>query len=1153
MFYLYNKFTSASKRNHEEKKDNITHVGRNVTVPGDENATKRGSNGRDNKEEEDLFWALEEKEPSREGIMENERHENGVEKEGHIFSASEKMSSRCFTSGISKRVGDTWWDENPTWTEVVPLEGKVTTHLNQPNEHHENGSKIYQTNEKNIQQGNPPFEEFDENSDDFFKIDQENFSSFTFAASCANECKIEKEHLENSNDETKIKEHSNEQGKEDHLENGCLFDNISDDSVKINLSLHPRTQITGGHFDQAVMEGYPHTQEMVPFVESISHKNLTTYSNKGEECEEECPLGTIADIGVSCERGSRGESRHSMSCSRGVDEDAMGKGEKESIENEAEGDNPNGPEEDNTDEAKKDSKDEAKKDSKDEAIKDNTEELPMLDPVMPDDEESPWNFFQGVHFPQEWQNAAHESARSGNCSDAPNGESNYWPTDIHSYPPNKEDKFNFNFSSYESPRLGNINGKEEEDRDTCLDNKKLEKLSEELETQNGNCPIENASLINSEKEEILQRVESENGKEDRRKKLCYEEQTCEIGQSGVTEKWDQEEFMQINTFESRNIEMDNAKKSFDVFFCHEDEQYEVASISEKNKKETFFFENKENVKRVNLEKSNDGEDVSVGEEVLLAEEPMRSFEDDFSLFQNEESIRVVKVENEGDAYLLENKQTIDVVMDSVNTIDMMDLLDMVEGDGEANAKERSFFDRKETYQTEKAAEESKGETTHDVYSFETVDIKNINANGSVQCSTYMGLEELTGRNKEKEILYETGEDTEGIAVQNMEQTDEKKGGKGEQVNMEEMNESKGDSHFSGKEMDEIKTVELIGQNEKTFYPHQGEEESGNDHKVDEHSEFLEDEPDDDEKHMLGENFINNGEELNSILFPNISNEQFAQEKDSEKENKLESLLSVPTNMMQKKILSDEHEGQILLIPSGHTNSISSNDMEEENKWEQNIQGEFVEMIKEPQNCYQIWNEIYEKDAAQKVNSHVKMIKQNEPEARTGLTNEEIFEPDNLNDEREKKKKKKKIKKCRMMRGKPFEYASGSLKYLKALKELPPLEFLKCKDLRPFMRLFNIVLKTVRMFHFNEDYLYVLAGDETGCIYVKLEVKHDKFCQEEETLMLANCCVSVEGGHAFLEINEYSDIFSLKYNPIGTVNRSINFSDCKFVPLYAGKI
>ncbi|ANQ06446.1 Uncharacterized protein PCOAH_00008170 [Plasmodium coatneyi] len=1176
MFYLYNKFTSASRKSHEEEKDNIVDAGRNVTGLAAENVAKGRSNERDKKEkEEDLFWALEENEPCREGIMKNERHDNGVEKESDIFLASEKMSARCFASEISKQGGDTWWDDNPTWTGVAPLEGEVNTHLDHPNEHHQNGIKNDQTNEKNTQQGDPPFEEFDENSDEFFKIDQDNFSSFTFAASCANEWKGGMEHVENSNDEGKIEDFANRQNDEDPSENGQLF-NESSDHVKINISLHPTAHLKSGHLDQTVMEKYPLKEEMASFGESISRENLTRYFNKGEECEEEneegiklegkdftqmeekeknqecifkeesvlhtqlegepiavegeeeCQLGTIADVGVSYERGSRGESRNTMSSSRGVAEDEAGKG--------AEGDNPNG------------------------AEKDTTKELPMLDPVIPDDEESEWNFFQGVHFPGERQNAAHEGARSGDYSDAHNGESNYWPVDIHSCSKNSEDRLNF--CSYEFAGLANINGKEEEDMDTCFDNKKLEKISEELETQNGNHPFENASLVDSEREEVLPKVEDENGKEVPSKILCDEKQTCEVEQTGVAEKWDEEKCMQINTFQRRNIEMDNAKKSFDAFFCRDDEQYEVASMSEKHAGETFSFENKEKVETVNVEKSNEGNDVSVGEEVLLAEGSMRIGEDDFSLFQSEESVKVVEVENEGGTSLLENKQTMEVVVDAVNMVDMMDLLDVVEGDGGASAKERNFFDREETYQTEEAEEECKVETPYGVYSFETVDLKITNPNEWTKNDTYVTLEELTGRNKVGGFLYEAREDTEGIAAQRVVQVEEGKGGKWEQANIEEMNESKGDSHFSGKEMEEIKTVELVGQTEKKFYPHQEEEDSGNYHELDKHTKCLEEDPDGDAKHMLGENLMKNGEELNSILFPNSSNEQFVQEKDNGTENKLEGLLCVPTNMMQKKNFLDEYEGELLPTASRDTNSIRANDIEEENKWEGDSQRECVETVKEPPCCAQIWNEFYEETADQKVNWHGKMIKQNGFDAKAELTNEENFEAANLNDKKEKKKKKKKIKKCRMLREKPFEYHSGSLKYLKALKELPPLDFLKCKDLRPFMRLFNIVLKAVRMFRFNEDYLYVLAGDETGCIYVKLEVKHEKFCQvkrerklqnEDETFMLANCCVSVEGGHAFLEINEYSDIFSLKYNPIGTVNRSINFSDSKFVVLSASRI
>ncbi|EUD66885.1 hypothetical protein C922_02871 [Plasmodium inui San Antonio 1] len=1155
MFYLYNKFTSASTRSHEEKKDNIVDAGRDATLPASENVTRGRSSERDNKaEEDDLFCALEENERSREVIMENERHENGVEEGSDIFLIGEKMSARCSASEFSRQGGDTWWDGNPTWGAMAPLEGQVGTHLDQPSEHHQNGSKTDQPNE-NAQHGGPLCEEFDEDGDEFFKIDQDNFSSFTFAVSCATEWKGEKEHLQNSNDEAQIKDSTNEQHKEYPFENGYLFDNSSD-HVKINLSLHPRAQMESGNFDQTVMNGCSPRGEMASFVEFISHGNLTRYFNKGEECEEEneggiqfeanvsthiqerernlegifkeesvlhtllegepiasegeeeCPLGIIEDIDVSYEKESRGETRNTMSRIRGVGQDRVEKG--------AEVNNPN------------------------EAEKDTTNELHMFDPIMPDDEESECNFFQGVHFPQKWQAAPREGPRSGDYSHADNGKSNFCPVDIHICPKSSENKFKLNFCSYEFPGPANINGQEEEDRDACFDNKKLEKISEELETQNWNRPIENPSRVDSERGAVQPKVVGENGKEVRSKNLCDEKQACEVGQSGITEKWDEKKLMQINTFQRTNFEMDNVKKSSDVFLCRDDEQYEVASISENHGEESFFFENKEKIETVNLEKSDERKAVSVGEEVLLVEVAVQGGEDDFSLFQSEQSVRVVEVENEESASLLENKQTVEVV----NMLDMMNLLDVVEDDGGASAKERNFFDRKETYETEEAAEESKRKTLHDVFSFETVDLKSGNSNESAKISTYIGLDEFSGKNEVGGNLYETGEDTERVAVQR----EEEEGGKGEQVNIEEMNESKGDSHFSDKEMEEIKTVELVGQTKKKFYPHKEEEDSGNDHELDEDSKCLEDNPDDDAEDILGENLIKEGEELNSILLPKITNEQFVQEQDNGTENKLESLLCVPSNMMQKNFLFDQHKRDMLPTTGRDTNPVRANDIEEKNRWEEDKQTECVETVKEPEICMQIWNEFYEKEAAQKVHCHGKMIKENGTDAMTGLTDEEIFEAANLNDKKEKKKKKKKIKKSRIISEKPFEYDSGSLKYLKAVKELPPLDFLKCKDLRPFLRLFNIVLKAVRMFRSSEDYLYVLAGDETGCIYVKLEMKHEKFCQEDQTFMLANCCVSVEAGHAFLEINEYSDIFSLKYNPIGTVNKSVNFSDSKFLAL-----
>ncbi|CRG95447.1 conserved Plasmodium protein, unknown function [Plasmodium gallinaceum] len=147
-----------------------------------------------------------------------------------------------------------------------------------------------------------------------------------------------------------------------------------------------------------------------------------------------------------------------------------------------------------------------------------------------------------------------------------------------------------------------------------------------------------------------------------------------------------------------------------------------------------------------------------------------------------------------------------------------------------------------------------------------------------------------------------------------------------------------------------------------------------------------------------------------------------------------------------------------------------------------------------------------------------------------------------------KKKKKIINRIPFSFAKKFEYGSNSLTYIRGLKYLPHLEFRKCKELRPYLHLFNIVLKIICVNYMNENFMYILMGDETGCIYLKLSIKYKEFCLKEETLMLVNSCVVVEDGHIILEINEYSNIFIIKYNIIKNVNENINFSEMKFVTL-----
>lgn len=49
-------------------------------------------------------------------------------------------------------------------------------------------------------------------------------------------------------------------------------------------------------------------------------------------------------------------------------------------------------------------------------------------------------------------------------------------------------------------------------------------------------------------------------------------------------------------------------------------------------------------------------------------------------------------------------------------------------------------------------------------------------------------------------------------------------------------------------------------------------------------------------------------------------------------------------------------------------------------------------------------------------------------------------------------------------------------------------------------------------------------------------------------MLANCHVIFENGHIVLSMNEYSNIFLLKYDSIKYVKKNINYSESKFVVL-----
>ncbi|CRG98842.1 conserved Plasmodium protein, unknown function [Plasmodium relictum] len=280
-------------------------------------------------------------------------------------------------------------------------------------------------------------------------------------------------------------------------------------------------------------------------------------------------------------------------------------------------------------------------------------------------------------------------------------------------------------------------------------------------------------------------------------------------------------------------------------------------------------------------------------------------------------------------------------------------------------------------------------------------------------------------------------------------------------------------------------------------------------------------------------------EVNFTSFLNHSEENFKKNHEISK-NSIKGNLST---ILKKKNEINTNEKKELLNKqnacSDYKNNFNldkkPNLRKNKNKFIENIQehkliGEYNEIVEEVKVCNIITHENYFMSDKKESNFNKDIIKSK------------------INISDKIKKKKKNFNRFPFSVVKQFEYGLNSIKYIKALKCLPPLEFLKCKELRPYLHLFNIVLKIVYLNCMEEDYMYILMGDETGCIYLKLNIKYKEICKKNQTVMLVNSSVVVEDGHIVLEINEYSNIFLLKYNIIKNVNISLNFSEMKFVTL-----
>ncbi|GAW79583.1 hypothetical protein, conserved [Plasmodium gonderi] len=858
--------------------------------------------------------------------------------------------------------------------------------------------------------------------------------------------------------------------------------------------------------------------------------------------KQEFPFFNISEKHVPEERMCIIENTDMMHFSKSIEEDEVKRGVKNYVKNEVENDIQNC--------VKKDVQNEKKREFPNDPF--------MLDSAVAVNEDIAYRYFNRTQEHREEKNASHEDTQNGTCDGKHNGDYNdeysCLSLDLSFCANISKEKSNYSLDEYLCFR--NVNRKEEEEKNTFFENNSLEKLDEGKNTffennslekldegkntffennslekldegkvlQNKNIEFESTSFNNKEMEKEKPRMEEQSDKKILDENFFYQKKTCEIGENGFEEKWEEENWGKLGITQMRNTEIDNEKKSIDnLFFGDVNEVYYEAYMDvERNGDETFEI--------MDIENSNEKKLLFVDEDVNVVRKFCCNSRDDASFYKDKELMEMM---NQNEEPTLENKEVIEVV----------EMANVEEG---KNGNTSLPFDGNETHDMEKVAKERKDQIDNDFYLLETVDLKYMKPNTLLSNNTQNKLEKVIENSEQEWKFYEHRKIIEGITKHRTKQKEEEIKFEDKQLCSKEMNELKDDNSFSSKQVGEIKTRNLISQTVVEYNECEEEKESCLSYESNKNNNPVA-LGTDDGKHILGENSKNIYEEMNPTFHPNILNEQFVQKCYDITMKELGSTLNMSINMRQENN-PDERKGASLHNISKVINCVLNNDLNKVEKMNGHDERVFTEVDREEEDIMQIWNEMNEKEEIHSVKSYDRIMKHNGNDTKIELANEEIFEIAILNDNREKKKKKKKISVLSMPNTKQFKYGSGSLEYLKALRELPPLKFLKCKDLRPFLRLFNIVLKAVCLYHFNRYHVYVFAGDESGCVYVKLKMKYKKFCQEDETFMLANCCASVEDGHLVLEINEYSNIFPLKYNIITNVNTNINFSDAKFVTL-----
>ncbi|SBS82141.1 A2 protein, related, partial [Plasmodium ovale curtisi] len=210
MFYLYNKFKSSSTKGHDERSENRDGETNICTTSDDNTKEKKYIDGFRKEEDDDLFLLLEESTHNREN---NFRETQSCEAGNKGMCDREEVDVKgvnpeYVTSDLNKQ-DESWMQFDVKWDEVDSYPIKM---LN-----------------TNVSQEGVHYKQFDDSGDDFFKIDQENFSTFTFSTCDDTKRKSKIECSENVGQEGERNPRTGEENSErkkngDYIDITCTVD-----------------------------------------------------------------------------------------------------------------------------------------------------------------------------------------------------------------------------------------------------------------------------------------------------------------------------------------------------------------------------------------------------------------------------------------------------------------------------------------------------------------------------------------------------------------------------------------------------------------------------------------------------------------------------------------------------------------------------------------------------------------------------------------------------------------------------------------------------------------------------------------------------------------------------------------------------------------